>query len=165
QMGARMEWEYARPGEVGLTGSVYFIEDLTSHEFHYDPQRSNVGGALAKAIQRVIISPNLTAVPDWARPPHLEYKEVAVPMEPEKETVVTNVPAVGTTVVKKAGKTIEQVVAPAGAAGAHDLWLIGDSRAVKPQDDTNAFTTITRKNAFKKADDIGFVFQYCRPAV
>lgn len=163
-LGAKMEWEYARPGDLGLTGNVFFIEDITSHDFHYDPQRSNVGGALATMIQRIIKNPNLTSVPDWAKPPHIEYKQVESAPEPV-QTVVTTVPAPGTAVIKRAGKTVETVVAPAGAPGAHDLWLIADSRAVKPQADENPFGAITRKSTFGKNDDIAFMFQYCRPAV
>jgi len=163
-LGARMEWEYARPGELGLTGSVFFIEDVTSHEFHYDPQRSNVGGAITSAIQRAVVNPSLTSLPDWAKPPHIEYHQVEMP-EPVQQTVVTSVPTAGSTTVKRGGKTVEQIITPAGAAGAHDLWLIADSRSIKPQDETNAFTNVTRRTSFAKADDIGFVFQYCRPAV
>ena len=167
QLGAKMEWEYDRPGALGLTGNVFFIEDITSHDFHYDPQRGNVGGALATAIQRAIVSPDLTAVPAWAIPPHIEYKTVEFPQEtaPSTETVTTAAPKAPTTVVKRGGKTVEEVVPPAGAPGAHDLWLIADSRSVKPQDDASAFANVARKTSFGKADDIGFVFQYCRPAV
>jgi|GEM_PF-967178 len=168
QLGARMEWEYLRPGELGLTGNVFFIEDVTSHEFHYDPQRSNVGGALATAIQRAIVNPNLTSVPAWAIPPHIEYKTVEMP-ETITETTTSDTQAPpqtkASTVVKRGGKTVEEVVPPAGSPGAHDLWLIADSRSIRPQDDASAFANVIRKSSFGKADDIGFVFQYCRPAV
>jgi hypothetical protein len=164
QMGARMEWEYSRPGDLGLTGIVYFIEDITTHDFHYDPQRGNVGGALAVAVQRAVVNPTITAIPDWSLPPKLEYKQVeSAPVE--EKTVETIAPAEHTTVVKVAGKTIETVVAPAGAPGAHDLALIADSRAIKPQADADPFGTVVRKSSFGKGDDVAFMFQFCRPSV
>jgi GWxTD domain-containing protein len=167
QLGATMVWEYDRPGDLGLTGPAYFIEDITSHDFHYDPQRSNVGGALTTAIGRAIKNPQLTAVPDWAVPPKLEYKQLEYKqIEPnEVEAKVTVAPASGTTVIKQGGKVVETVVQPAGAPGAHDLTLIADSRAIKPQADADPFAGVVHKSSFTKNDDIAFMFQYCRPAV
>jgi len=163
QMGARIEWEYARPGELGLTGHVYFIEDITTHDFHYDPQRSNVAGALASMIQKYVVNPNITAVPEWAQPPKLEYKEVQSARELEEVTTSTQV--TGTTTIKQGGKVVETVVQPAGAPGAHDLALIADSRAIRPQADSDPFAAVVHKSSFGKSDDVAFMFQYCRPAV
>jgi len=163
QLGAKMEWEYSRPGDLGLTGSVYFIEDITSHDFHYDPQRSNVGGALTTMIQKDLVNPSLTSVPEWSRPPKLEYKQVEPDQVEEKVTTVA--PAPGTTTIKQGGKVVETIVQPAGAPGAHDLTLIADSRAIKPQADADPFGAVVHKASFTKNDDLAFMFQYCRPAV
>lgn len=167
QMGARMEWEYERPGELGLTGNVFFIEDITTHDFHYDPQRSNVGGALAVALQRAVVNPTITSIPDWSLPPRLEYKltESGPEAPGEEQRVLSSAPAKGTTTIKVGGKTVETVVQPAGAPGAHDLSLIADSRAIKPQADGDPFAGVVHKSAFGKSDDVAFMFQYCRPAV
>jgi len=167
QLGARMVWEYDRPADLGLTGSVVFIEDITSHDFHYDPQQGNVGGAIANAIKRAIVSPNLTAVPDWAKPPHIEYS-VSKPVpgaEEEEQQPAPAPPGPSTVTVKRAGNVVETIIPPAGAPGAHDLSLIADSRAIKPQADAEPFGAMVKKSAFGKNDDVAFVFQFCRPAV
>ena len=164
QLGAKMDWEYNRPGDLGLTGHVVFIEDVTSHDFHYDPQQGNVGGAIAYALKRMVVSPNLTEVPEWAKPPHLEYKQGAS-AEPEPQEAPAAAPTQTTTIVKRGGTTVETIVTPAGSPGAHDLSLIADSRAIKPQAETDPFGAMVKKAAFAKSDDIAFVFQYCRPAV
>jgi GWxTD domain-containing protein len=161
QLGAKMDWEYERPGDVGLTGHVVFIEDITSHDFHYDPQQGNVAGALSYALKRMIVSPNLTEVPEWAKWPHSESNQVAADPEPQQAPAPTQT----TTIVKRGGKTIETIVTPAGTPGAHDLSLIADSRAIKPQAEADPFGAMMKKSAFAKSDDIGFVFQYCRPVV
>ena len=163
QLGAKMDWEYERPGDLGLTGHVIFIEDITSHDFHYDPQQGNVGGAISYVLKRMIVSPNLAEIPEWAKPPHIEYKEVASAGNEPPAPVAG--PTRTTTVVKRGGTTIETIVTPAGTPGAHDLSLIADSRAIKPQAEADPFGAMVKKSAFAKSDDISFVFQYCRPAV
>ena len=162
-MSAKMVWEYPRPAELGLMGNVVFIQDQISFEFHYDPQQGNVVGAMKAAIEKAVVNKDLTSVPEWAIPPHFEIKQ-AEPAEVSTVTVETKEAAPGTTVIKRGGKTVETVVAVAGSPGAHDLSLIADSRAVKPQEDS-PFGNVKKQSTFKKADDIGFMFQYCRPQV
>jgi GWxTD domain-containing protein len=164
QLGAKMEWEYDRPGDLGLTGHVTFIEDITSHDFHYDPQQGNIGGAISYALKRIIVSPNMTEVPEWAKPPHIEYRQVESG-EPEPKQASAPGPTQTTTIVKRGGTTVETIVTPAGSPGAHDLSLIADSRAIKPQAEADPFGAMVKKTAFAKSDDVAFVFQYCRPAV
>jgi GWxTD domain-containing protein len=164
QLGARMVWEYDRPGEIGLTGNVVFIEDLTSHDFHYDPQQGNVGGAISRALSRAVVSPNLTTLPDWAKPPHIEYNTAAAGTTEEAPPPAA-APTQSKVIVKRGGTVVETIIPPAGAPGAHDLWLIADSRAIKPQADADPFGTMVKKSAFGKSDDVGFVFQFCRPSV
>jgi len=162
-MSAKMVWEYPQPAQIGLMGNVVFIQDQVSLDFHYDPQQGNVAGAMRQAIEKAVVNKDLTAVPDWAIPPHFEIKQ-AEPAEVSTVTVETKEAAPGTTVIKRGGKTVETVVAVAGSPGAHDLALIADSRAVKPQEDS-PFGGVVKKSTFKKSDDIGFMFQYCRPQV
>ena len=165
QLSAKLEWEYDRPADLGLTGNIFFIQDETSHEFHYDPQRANVGGAIATAIKRAIHNPELTAFPDWAKVPKMERIVETVSVPVSTEHVEEPAPTPGVATVKRAGKTIETIVSPAGAPGAHDLSLIGDSRSIRPQSETNAFEGVVKKSSFTKKDDIAFMFQFCRPAV
>src|SRR5205085_2506019 len=105
-------------------------------------------------------------LPEWVKEPHMErvVETVSVPVESDAAPQGTS-PNPASATVKRAGKTIETIVSPAGAPGAHDLSLIADSRAVRPQSDGDPFAGVVRKAAFTKSDDIGFMFQFCRPAV
>lgn len=67
RVGASMQWDYAQPADLGLTGPVFFEESVTSHEFHVNTHAGNIVGALAKAVTDYVFNPELTAVPDWAK--------------------------------------------------------------------------------------------------
>lgn len=156
-LAAKTTFEYARPFALGLTGPVVFIQNPSTDEFAIDPQQSNVMGALADAVKKAIVNPNLTEVPDWARSgirkvttaPLEEAAEAAPPAPAPKQTVRTVIaaPPVPTTV--------------AGAAGAHDLHLLGNVRVIKVGEDENPFAHVQPKWTFKKSEDLGFAFQYC----
>jgi GWxTD domain-containing protein len=63
----RLEWRYANPREIGLSGSVVCFSDITSREFDCDPRLGSLANALAQAIDGAVVNPTLTAVPDWAK--------------------------------------------------------------------------------------------------
>lgn len=156
-LAAKNTFEYERPFALGLSGPVVFIQNPTTLEFAIDPQQSNVMGALADAVKRAIVSPELKQVPEWAESGLRQAPVAARESLPDTETVAG--PSSVTT-----RKTIVQPPAPtavAGAAGAHDLWLLGNVRVIRAGEDENPFAHLTGKWAFKKNEDLGFAFEYC----
>ncbi len=159
QLAAKTTFDYARPFELGLSGPVVFVQSFTTHEFVIDPQQGNVAGALATAVQKAIVTPSLTEVPEWGRTKPAFTRGPAV--QPDESVVTPTAPPVVT-------RKIVAPVAPtvvAGAAGAHDLMLLANVRVIKVGEDSDPFARIEKKWSFHKADDLGFAFQYCTTTV
>ena len=158
QLAAKTTFEYARPFELGLSGPVVFIQSFTTHEFMIDTQQSNVAGALASGVQKAIVNPTLTEVPEWGRtkPTFPRSAEVRT----EEEVTPASPPVVTRKLVTPAAPTVV-----AGAAGAHDLMLLANVRVIKVGEDSDPFARVEKKWAFHKADDLGFAFQYCATTV
>jgi GWxTD domain-containing protein len=127
---------------LGLTGDVYFFEDLRTHEFHFDPQRGNVAGALASAVSRALINPGLKEVPDWA-----SSRAIAAS---HQKIVVQNVPASAAVPVRAAQP-----------AGVSPLLLLKDVNKLNPRGAKDPLAAASSIDAFSKQDDLGYAASLC----
>jgi len=142
RVGASATFEYDNPISVGLDSRpVKFIQDLYSGEYKLDPQSSNVFGAIKAAVQKAVVNPDLTTVPDWARPVQKTYKMVAT----TKPVVTAEAPA----------------ALPAQPAGAHHFTLAKDVTALSPVSSKDPFAGVESVTTFTKNDDLGYAFAYC----
>ena len=126
---------------LGLTGDVYFFEDLRTHEYHYDPQRGNVAGALASAVTRALINPGLKEVPEWATSKAQEATH--------HKLVIEDLPVAGAP------------PAPVQRAGVSALLLMKDVNALNPRGAKNPLAAASSLDSFTTQDDLGYAASLC----
>jgi GWxTD domain-containing protein len=128
---------------LGLTGDVYFFEDLRTHEYHFDPQRGNVAGALSGAVGRALINPGLKEVPEWASTKTIEESrtvhKIAI-----ADTKTAAMPAVA--------------VQPAGVS---PLVLLKDVNALNPRGAKDPLAAESSLSSFTTHDDLGYAASLC----
>jgi GWxTD domain-containing protein len=142
ELAGKQIFTYPNGRMLGLTGDVYFFEDLRTHEYHYDPQRGNVAGALASAVNRALINPGLNEVPEWATTKALEATRHKVVIEEMK-------------------KPDPVAVVPVQPAGARALALVKDINVLNPRGKSDPFAAVTSLDAFTKQDDLGYATSLC----
>lgn len=147
ELAGKQIFSYPNGHKLGLTGDVYFFEDLRTHEYHFDPQRGNVAGALAAAVDRALINPGLKEVPEWATSKAIAASQHKLIIEDVKPA--TPAPAPATAAV------------PVQPAGARSLVLLKDINGINPRGANDPFTALTSLGAFTKADDLGYATTLC----
>ncbi|HWS71054.1 MAG TPA: hypothetical protein VN605_03025, partial [Thermoanaerobaculia bacterium] len=135
---------YPNGRALGLSGDVYFFEDLRTHEYNYDPQRGNIAGALSSAIDRALINPGLKEVPEWATTKALEATRHKIVVEEMKKPVAA-----------------APVPVPVQPAGAHALTLMKDINALNPRGKNDPLAALSSLDVFKKQDDLGYAASLC----
>ena len=154
-VGGRFEWSYPLGTNIGLSGPVIFIEILGTGEYKYDLQHSNIGGAIALARQRAVVSAGLIEVPSWA---------VEKPVE---RTVPSLAPATSATASAPSALPHSAPASPAPAprvaiaAGVRTLVLTKDVMAIDPRASGDPLAKAAVAASFTTHDDLGYAFQYC----
>jgi GWxTD domain-containing protein len=145
EQGGKNTWVYPNAFALGLAGPVVFQENTNTHEYLPDMQQGNVMGAIATAVRKAIVSPNLTEVPAWATS--------SVVAEDRQQRTVT----IGT---RKAAvlPPPPKVMQPPGARA---LTLTKDVTAIDPRAAKDPLSSATSLSSFTKQDDLGYALQYC----
>ena len=146
ELAGKQIFTYPNAHALGLTGDIYFFEDLRTHEYHFDPQRGNVAGALAAAVTRAVINPGLKEVPEWA---------TSQAIAASQHTLVT------TDVKKPAPAAVGAAPVAVQPAGTRPLILLKDITAVNPRSASDPFGSLASLGAFTKADDLGYATSLC----
>lgn len=144
-MGERYTWLWekqdAQKFDMPKIEAVY-IKDPISGLVQRDTQRQDVNTAFANAIEKSIVSKDMTVAPEWAkRPP-------------------TNVEFVQ-------AKTGAEGAAPVrtGKTGVHSLVLVKDAMSLAaPQSGADPFAGVKNVDTFATSDDLGYAFEYCGAA-
>lgn len=134
---------------------VVFLMDDAKGVSHRDPHRGDFIAAFPKAIQKPIVSPELTEVPAWARPQLITAPSNVVLRVVTTETVPSQTTTTTSTVV---------VPAPAPtvrARSAGNLTLVKDAFALNAQGRQDPFSGVTSIETFKPGDELNFVAEYC----
>jgi GWxTD domain-containing protein len=145
RMGARDEWTWntADAKKFGMPRVyIVFIQDPISGIWQRDPQRTDFILAQDNAIRLYIHNPELTSVPDWAKP-----KLVMAQVEQTK-------------------KLSQQAAAPEAKVepGLKKLLLVKDVMSIpNAQQKADPFS-VAPAASFSKGDDLGYAFQYCGTA-
>ncbi|MCU1348050.1 MAG: hypothetical protein JWO56_1080 [Acidobacteria bacterium] len=142
ELAAKDTFSYRDPRALGLLGDVIFIQDLRTHEWHYDPQQGNIAGALGMAVDRALINPGLKEVPDWAT-----SKAIA---ESHYKLVIADAP-----------KAVVAPVIPVQPAGVHTLVLLKDIGTLNPRAPKDPLASATNLDSFTSADDLGYATTIC----
>jgi GWxTD domain-containing protein len=146
------EWTYPQGPNIGLSGPVVFIENTVTHEYRYDLQHGSIGGALAMAKQRAMVSPGLTEVPAWAV---AKATEIIVPsLAPAAPSAPRGLPSVAPAIPAPAS-------APALPAGVNALVLTKDVMAIDPRAAGDPLAKTAAVALFATKDDLGYAFRYC----
>jgi len=109
---------------------VVFVED-PKMIFHRDTQRHDFLNATPVAMRKMLVSPDLKDVPDWARP----------------EAVTAALPQAAA--VRK------------GEPGAHHLLLLKDPHAIVNSEAGDPFADVVTATLFAKKDDLAYAVEYC----
>lgn len=112
---------------------VVFVED-PKMIFHRDTQRHDFLNATPAALRRMIVSPDLKEVPDWAKP--------------QAVSVATAAPAAPAALRK-------------GEPGAHHLLLLKDAHAIVNSPVADPFADVVTASSFGKQDDLAYALEYC----
>jgi GWxTD domain-containing protein len=144
QLGARdiWLWEGKEPQErFGMPRvEIVFLEDPHTGEYTRDTQRGDFIGAMSYALKKMMVSPDLKEVPDWAKP-----QLVFAPVE-------------------KAGKSASKALRQ-GEPGVHRLLLVKDIMSVpSAQEGGDPFAGRASSDTFSRTDDLGYAFEYCGAA-
>jgi GWxTD domain-containing protein len=147
RLGSRDEWtyEHAEAQKYNMPRIyIVFIQDPISGIWQRDTQRPDFVTANLNAVKLAVHNPELTEVPDWARPKLLISQ------------------------IEQTKKLSQQAAAPAAPAvepGVRNLVLVKDVMSVgNAQDKSNPFARATSAASFGKGDDLGYAFQYCGTA-
>lgn len=156
---ARDVWTWSRADAIAKFNlpkvEIVFLFDKLGGGARLDPQRGDFRAALPTAQQRAIVNPELTSVPDWARP---RVQTVVVPgpvlrVVREGETLPPTVTTTTTTVPRP-----RPVALPAGVG---KLTLVRDAFAVEAQKKSDPFASLESVSSFRRSDELGFVAEYC----
>ena len=156
-VGGRFEWSYPLGTNIGLSGRVVFIEIIGTGEYKYDLQHGNIGGALALARQRALVSAGLTEVPPWAVP---KAVQMTVP-SPGPAAHPTPSPAPALSPAAPASPASAPPQRAASAAGVRALVLTKDVMAIDPRGAGDALAKTAVAASFTTHDELGYAFQYC----
>jgi len=132
---------------------VVFLKDDRDNTSHRDPQRADFLVALPVAIKRAIVSPDLTEVPEWAKP-QLATEKSNVVLRVETQGESTQTVATTTSLVPAAKPT-------AKPKSAGKLTLVRDAFAIDAQENGDPFAGLASLESFKSGTDLGFVAEYC----
>jgi GWxTD domain-containing protein len=134
---------------------IVFIIDSDMGTSHRDTERNDFLNALPVAIQRAIVNPDLTEVPEWARSQGARRpSDVALRTIHEGDNLGTTV----LTIVPTAAPSAAPVALPKSAG---KLTLLHDAFAVEAQTGKDPFAAMTPVESFKSGEDLGFVAEYC----
>ncbi|HEY4640379.1 MAG TPA: GWxTD domain-containing protein [Thermoanaerobaculia bacterium] len=144
RLGARELWTWEK-GDAQKFGmpkiEAVFIQDTHTGTWQRDTQRNLILGAYPVAVEKAIVSKDLTVTPEWAKNP---------PMN------VTFVPAKGSS-SQGPVKAVRK-----GDPGAHGLLLVKNAAGLAaPQSGSDPFAGVQTLNLFQKTDDLGYAFEYC----
>lgn len=157
QMGHRYIWLWegaeARKFDLGRV-EVVFVEDPITHRVQRDPRRPDFGRAGPKAIQKAIVNPNLTAVPDWAAFGGLEPKARVT----GTENLDFEIPAPSVPVPAPAPVDEGPAVA-SSAPGVSRLTLLPRG-SIDARSSTDPFAGQT-DTTFKTGHDLPWAVQFC----
>lgn len=155
-LAAKDTWEYTHEAALkyGVPKiEVVFLFDKLNGGAHRDPQRTDFTMALPNAIKSYIASPEMTTVPDWARPVVAVQRAAGEPAQLVETTTTEN---------RKVVRTIVDVPKPvARPAGAGQLLLLNDSAALRPQSGSDPFSTVANVAQFDKGKELGWAAEYC----
>jgi GWxTD domain-containing protein len=149
----REEWQYderdAHNLGVARSFSVVFVE-LSNGIYQRDTQRGFGEGAIANAMNRMIVNPGLTEVP-----------RIAVGVGSRKSIVQTE------TYVQD-GKKVTVALLPTapvavkGDPGAHNVLLASDvARLPLAQSTGDPFASAKSEVSFRRDSDLAYAFEYC----
>jgi len=142
RLGAKDEWIYEKADaqKYGLPRiEIVFIQDPISGIVQRDPQRHDMMAAVPVAIEKAIVSRNLTEAPPWSKQPPTKVEFVPV--------------AKGGPAVPSTRKAVD---------GAHALMLVKDPSALpNPQGPKDPLAGAVSVSSFPSGTDLGYVFEYC----
>ena len=142
RLGAREVWLWekadAQKYNMPKIEAVY-IQDTHNQTWKRDTQRNEIMAAFPVAVEKAIVSKDLTVTPEWAKRPPTEVAFV-----PQK---TSSGPA----------KALRK-----GDPGAHGLVLVKNAMLIAaPQSGADPFAGVQSINLFNKTDDLGYAFEYC----
>jgi GWxTD domain-containing protein len=145
-MGGRDVWlwekEDAKKYDMPKIEAV-FIKDPINGLVQRDTQRNDILTAFSNAIDKAIVSKDMTVAPEWAKRPPTQIEFVAANKDAGKPALVTR----------------------HGEPGVHTLLLVKDAMALPaPQSGTDPFAGAKAISTFSAGDDLGYAFEYCGPA-
>jgi GWxTD domain-containing protein len=145
-MGEREIWLWekddARKFDMPRIEAV-FIKDPFNDLVQRDTQRNDIGTAYANAIEKAIVSKDMTVAPEWAKRPPTQVEFVAANKDAGKPVIATR----------------------HAEPGVHTLLLIKDAMALPgPQSGSDPFAGAKAIDTFATGDDLGYAFEYCGPA-
>jgi GWxTD domain-containing protein len=139
---AREVWEYdyavAQKYKLPKIEVVFISNQTIDGSYRRDTQRLDFTTALPNAVTYLIRNPELTKVPDWAKP--YENPSATAAASVKQATVVR---------------------APAKPAGADRLTLVDDAFMIDAQSGSDPFASLTSKDRFKKDGEMGWAAEYC----
>ena len=156
-LGAREIWEWDRPEALAKFDmpkvEIVFVQDPITAKWSRDVTRADFAGAVAGALRKSIVTPDLKIVPDWAAKGGLEQKIILVrqvifpPGQPSTKTIDGTAPA---------------PVLPTQPRGATKFMLLNTNvGTINPETKADPFATLAPVAVFKATDDLGWVSQYC----
>ena len=157
-LGAREVWEWDRPEALAKFDmpkvEIVFVQDPITARWTRDVTRTDFAGAVAGALRKSIVTPDLKIVPEWAAKGGLEQKVILV------RQVLFEPGAPGTQTVTTSGSAPAPEL-PLASRGAGRFMLLREVNTINPETKADPFAKLTPVGAFKATDDLGWVAQYC----
>jgi len=146
-MGEREIWLWekddARKFGMGRIEAV-FIKDPYNGLVQRDTQRNDIMTAYANAVEKAVVSKDMTVAPEWAKRPPTQVEFVAANKDSGGKPTMTTRHA---------------------EPGVHTLVLVKDAMALPgPQSGTDPFAAAQGVSSFTTSDDLGYAFEYCGAA-
>ena len=161
-LAARDVWNYpyAEAIKFGLPKiDVVFIHDGLSGQVRRDTQRNDFLSAIPGAVKYYIKSPELSAVPDWARPKKLEMVPLQAAASGPSTATEIAAPAVEPAPKPEARTAKVEVTALPASIG--KLTLVSDAFALEPESGKDPFEGLVALSEFRKDSELGWVAEYC----
>lgn len=157
-LGAREIWEWDRPEALAKFEmprvEIVFVQDPITYKWTRDVTRADFAGAIAGAIRKSIVTPDLTVVPDWAAKGGLEQKVILV----RQVLFAPGAPGTTTTTTSATAPAPEL---PLAGRGAGRFMLLREVNTINPESKADPFAKLTPLATFKESDDLGWIAQYC----
>jgi GWxTD domain-containing protein len=142
-------WEHADAQKFGMPKiEVVFVQDPVTGRVQRDTMRNDFGLAEARALKQAVVSPQLTALPEWA---------AIGGLEPKGRVITVEVPMP----VRTSSAQLPPMVAST-TPGASRLTFLR-SGSIDAQAATDPFAAVQSDSTFPGGRDVRWAVQYCSP--